>query len=152
MNTQLIPSYHLHHLNTGKPTKNRWLTPVQLPVDKFSFLFFSGVSCSMSWMYWKTGNSRKHHGDQWQSYNRLLFLYLLLQSPVKFNANRAMFECCLKGDGWKTIYSPTSGTSTRVIAEQSELEPMNNCDYCRVIWPGNDSQLHPFPLKIKTRC
>lgn len=42
-------------LNTGTPTKNRWLSPFQLPVNKSAFvLFFSAVSCLMSRTCWKT--------------------------------------------------------------------------------------------------
>lgn len=32
------------------------------------------------------------------------------------------------------------------------LEPINACDYCRVIWRMNECHLYTFPLTTKARC
>lgn len=115
---------------------------------------------------------RKRHAGHDSVTVVVSFSIFYLSLAFKLGANWMMFECCSNGERWKTIYAPMPRRSTRhsigperghklvwpprrrVSSDhcRSELEPINTHDYCRVIWPGNQCQLHSFPLKTKAKC
>lgn len=116
------------------------------PLDEFAFLFFPGLSRSISLKRQETGN-RKQRGGHSQCW--LLFFFFFWSFTWVRLSNSTQTEqrpsaARTETDG-RNILTSVFRVS-RFHRGRSEVKPINN----RNLWPGNEVWLNPLPVKTKT--
>lgn len=118
------------------------------PLDEFAFLFFPGLSRSISLKRQETGN-RKQRGGHSQCWLLFFFFFLIFYLSLSFelNADGATSKCRSNGDGWtKHPDERVQGVAfpSRPIGGEADKQPQS------LTWKW--SLTEPTPGEDKDRC